>query len=449
MLITQLLKRLVEAPEPNDQEEVAIEPAAGGVDELMPVYGTYMVSFNLLGSFLEKLEQINTKAAKLGIPPLTIASRERVSHTEYRNGRPHQVTEYRVVLNGEPMRIKGWRFLATLEHINTSNVIRGVPGEDLSQLQNYVTASNHNCDFCHSKRDRNNTYVIQNDEGELKQVGGQCLKKFLGDGAAKLVRYAFSMPMTLRDELDDDEHVPQARVRRRQPAHDVMAVLIASAAMVRTVGYRKVDSVEDLPTSACIKHVLYNIQVYVDPHGYDPQKRWAELRAAEDAINNPTPEDQRIAEEAFNWFSRLPDAAINSSNFFFSLSTIFTANLVTPKNVGIAAALIPVYVKEKNKQDNPAPAVAAPPKPVSVHVGAVGQKIPSTEMIVSYVTDVSGPYGDSQLVKAADHAGNQYSWFSARTRVNVGDVLQIAGTVKSHEEYKGKLSTRLTRVKHV
>lgn len=444
MLISQLVKRLVEAPEPDEQPEV-VQPQG---DALMPEYGTYNVDYQLLGSFLEKLEKVNAKAVKAGIPPLTIASRERMSRVIDDHGRLVTEIYYRVVLHGEPLRFKGWRFLATLESMGNTNVIRGVPGENISKLERYVTSSNHNCDFCHSKRDRNNTYVIENEEGELKQVGGQCLKRFLGDDAAKLVRAAFIMPYTLRNELEEeDDRVAAPRHRIRKPAHDVMAVLIASAAMVRTVGYRKVDSVNDYPTAMAIKHGLYNMQIYVDPHNPDRDKRRAEIRNIEAAIKNPTPEDERIAEEAFNWFSRLPDAAINSSNFFFSLSTIFTANLVTPKNVGLVAALIPVYVREKNKQENPAPAAPAPAAPVSAHVGAVGQKIPSTEMIVSFVSDVSGPYGDSQLVKAKDHHGNEYSWFNSKAPVNVQSVIQVAGTVKAHETYKGRHSTRLTRVK--
>ena len=82
-------------------------------------------------------------------------------------------------------------------------------------------------------------------------------------------------------------------------------------------------------------------------------------------------------------------------------------------------------------------------------VGTIGEKYLDT---VTFVRKgwCDTRFGGSNIYSFKDEAGNELTWFtSTLLDKEVGEVFKIRGTIKSHNEYKGKKSTILTRVKVV
>ena len=69
-------------------------------------------------------------------------------------------------------------------------------------------------------------------------------------------------------------------------------------------------------------------------------------------------------------------------------------------------------------------------------------------MTVKNVQGFDGAYGTSYLVTMVTPEGNVLKTFSSGNfgNVEVGQTLQIKGTVKKHEVYKGNKETMLSRV---
>jgi hypothetical protein len=82
-------------------------------------------------------------------------------------------------------------------------------------------------------------------------------------------------------------------------------------------------------------------------------------------------------------------------------------------------------------------------------IGAVGEKI-STTVTIDARIKIDSYYGTKLLIKMSDEAGNLLTTFTdAKWAWNseAGDKLDITGTVKNHEIYRGDKQTVLTRCK--
>ncbi len=114
------------------------------------------------------------------------------------------------LLSPRPPKVDGWEFVAALTHVEgVGSVLRVCPGVVVSdgELRKYREASPDNCDHCHASRKRNDTFVIRGSNGQLSQVGRQCLQVYTGlANPAQLCATAeilFSMSELLEDSEDD------------------------------------------------------------------------------------------------------------------------------------------------------------------------------------------------------------------------------------------------------
>jgi superfamily I DNA/RNA helicase len=94
----------------------------------------------------------------------------------------------------DPLRIGGWALIG---------IIHNIKGECSSeQVGNEVIPDRYlrdpeNCEQCTIRKKRNNTYILKNEDGTFKQVGSNCIHKFLAD---KPEIWKFDKPETWRFE---------------------------------------------------------------------------------------------------------------------------------------------------------------------------------------------------------------------------------------------------------
>lgn len=83
----------------------------------------------------------------------------------------------------------------------------------------------------------------------------------------------------------------------------------------------------------------------------------------------------------------------------------------------------------------------------SKHIGVVKDRVEFEAKVIG-VYDSEGFYGHTDIVKFQDADGNYFTWFaSGYTDLKRGDLMNVKGTVKKHDEYRDVKQTILTRCK--
>lgn len=156
----------------------------------------------------------------------------------------------------------------------------------------------------------------------------------------------------------------------------------------------------------------------------------------------PTQEHVNEAIETIRYIREVTALKPELSDYEHNLVVCLTSDYFPTKALGIVASAINYVRREKGFEVERK--ARAERGAASEFVGAVGGKV-STKATVMAVREIDGNYGVTFMYRFnAD--GNTLSWFASRNqRLEVGQVVELAGTVKKHEEYKGEKQTLLTR----
>lgn len=77
---------------------------------------------------------------------------------------PDRIFHEVVLLAPKAPKVEGWEFVAALTHVEgVGAVLRVVPGAEVAEgeLARFRTASPENCDHCHQKRRRTDTFIVR------------------------------------------------------------------------------------------------------------------------------------------------------------------------------------------------------------------------------------------------------------------------------------------------
>ncbi|NDG03362.1 MAG: hypothetical protein EB119_09275, partial [Synechococcaceae bacterium WBB_34_004] len=172
-------------------------------------FAIHQTKLESLSKLIEKLAKTATKlkaeapeAIVRGVqiwPAITTASGYLV--------KPQQTKTIVEFLGVSPKLEGGWEFLATLEHLGDTNVVRAIPGVTLPEA---FQTSKPFCDHCQKIRGRKETFVVKSEAGEIKQVGRACLKDYLGHKSLEQIGWLHTLIAEIR-EFNDDEgssHIP-------------------------------------------------------------------------------------------------------------------------------------------------------------------------------------------------------------------------------------------------
>lgn len=399
---------------------------------------TAKISAEAYPGLVKKFEAINKRAQKLGVPEITLKIVEEFDEVirDPETDRPDEYGRtqkmYKVEVEGETPKLANWDFLATIEHAEGGNVIRAVPDADENDIKQFYEARPHYCDWCKKARNRIDTFIVRNHEdGDLKQVGRNCLKDFLGGKDPKAILNWFVWRNNLASYIDEAEEEERSRGGRPKMEAPVELSLQVAAAAIRNYGYIKTSGPNgyDGSTSHMVRTVLF----------YQATKDTQELHKA----LRPTDEDKELAAKALEWFKSLPDDE-KETPFLHNIDVIVKGSRVSSKNIGFLAALLPMYDRHlRGEQEKNTPRA-------NQHLGQVGDKIGPIAVKVVRTRVLTGQFGQTQICTMEDAAGNTFVWFNnSSTDLKEGDSISIIGTVKKHDDFNGRNQTHLTRVKVV
>ena len=399
-----------------------------------------------LARFQERWEKLVRRANKLGVvpPTYTITGEVPRSHKVKREhfdevkGATVWVVEevvmiYHLITIDHPKVVVpgGWEFVATLEHTEEGTIIHNVGGKDLPQQYRDCDAW---CDHCQLKRNRKDSFVVADSEFHYKQIGRNCLSEYFGiDGTlyanmAEIYYTASELAGASEGGESWGSSGPFFDYLDKFLAH--VAEVIATEGWLSRKSARDRESEKGYPVPST-SDIAYR---HMHPSIYD--------KASDRLYDLPSGRSEELAKEAVTWCENLSDSEVQDNEYLHNIRVIARRGIVGGRQYGYAASIVSAY--QRTLVDAANKAKAAQTRAVSQYVGTVKTRQEFTVM-VEKVLQFDSAYGTIHMHLMKDINGNVLVWKSTSGTLDVGTLLLIKATVKSHEEYHGTRQTILTR----
>ena len=375
----------------------------------------------------KKLARLNKKAARAGTGEIKLT---RISETVEMHNDGTVDVYYQVAVEGEAPKIAGWAFLARIDHNSdpsgASNLVYVMPGQVCPDDYRNAKAD---CDHCGYRRQRRDTYVLASETtGELKQVGRTCIQDFIGIDPAKVAAQAERITEIMKDadaaEKSGTLGVPYNR------RHIMLELFLAfTAKTVREDGW--VGSKQAYGESGIVASKDRALTEMFPYGGYDGE-----------APEQPSNEDNEKATAAMAYALTLDPA---KSDYNHNVFTIAKTGYIDFKAVGLAASIIRIYDLHLGRQAEQKTKIDLSG---SEYVGEMKARIRGVVTVIGKKSGMGhyGPWTMFRMVSKND--GNLLVTFATGENFNpeIGDELEIKGTVKKHEVFNGVKQTMLNRV---
>jgi hypothetical protein len=424
----------------------------------------------------EKLEKLAKRASKLGVGDVTFRVDAEVERIERKRDPlldavelgyvPSYAKTYRyVVLNAGVVKLAGWVFLATLTvesggvmiskvpafarawQLHREGVTAEAPHSDRSDdeataaaqraLDSYDLGAYRDveaavrCDHCGTVRRRTKTYLVESVEtGEVKVVGSNCLRDFLGTDPNSVAKYATYLSEIV-DAVGDEEGWGGGGGGgggfRETYAEEYLTHVCA---MIRTTGW--------VPRSGYSEHPPTANAAWSNIVNYGKHERGYPL------FEEVVEADHARAVAAIEW-GRTTLAETARSDFDHNLVVAARGEFVPKKGDGVLAYLPVAHARYEEREIERAERAKdeAREAAASEHVGSVGDRLRFTARVMS-VFEHNGAYGTTFITKMVDEAGNVFKWFGSYD-LSRGALVEATWTVKGHEEWKGTKETVVNR----
>jgi hypothetical protein len=377
-----------------------------------------------------ELEKLNRKAKKLGCNPITFTQTEPYMRATSAHGLNVVDNVVDVVIEGEPIKLNGWRFIGRVEAVpnSTENLIFAVHGEKTPEQ--YRTGSPYTCEHCGQNRVRKATWVVGHDDGSYKQVGSSCMDDFF---KARNPERAISWWMGSMDKLlaylkdleqKSSQQVVTGTLTPYAPAYiNAVRVLELACQAVRMNGGRYEfgdNGRRSVPETAWCGY--FGPPVFTDSTNQDD----ADMAA-------------RIVDFVM--------ARRRGSAYYTNLSVMFLNDKVQARNIRYICSVVYAYLRAQGqgKQVGKNEHVGLPP---SSDGKVKGTRFRDLKLTVTYVLGLTSQWHENYdwLIIMVDDEGRTFKWVKTSAgMVDKGDKLVLTGTVKAHEDYKGTKQTVLTR----
>lgn len=387
---------------------------------------------------VERLAKLAKYAAKLGVPAPAYTISESfpvIKHEVRPDGSERSYTTIcrTITIEVAPIVLPGgWTLLGTIHPTPEGNIVGAVPGKVIPSL--YRERDGRTCDYCNTLRNRNETHIVQSEDGTIKQVGSTCVRDFLGGVSPEIVARCLSWAREIGSFASDFEGSFGGSYVE---SPDLLDTLTIAAFFVRSLGWvsGKDAQFDDRKTSTAAQVSWWRRPV-IDK--YDRERR-AEFVAK---FGKPTEADKATAEAAIAWsFDTFAgDEQTPENDYFANLRVIVRLGYVQPKFHGFAVSIVSAYLRAQDQLK------AKARKADSQYVGEVGKRQVFEGLTVEGARAYESQFGVSTRIEFIDANGNVLVWWASNApSVVVGEKLTVKATVKKQEEYKGCKQTTVTR----
>ena len=337
-----------------------------------------------------------------------------------------------------------WAFGGSVEPsgVDGKNFVNvNLSGKDLGFIvpSKYFTANPCTCDYCKTNRKRNKTYLVVNQEtGEWKQLGKECLKLFVTGIDVDAIATFESFIKEAEDAANPrDEFFYNRRLRFVKVAD----ALTLACAVYRERGYLATRDAVGNSNDLCNKNIVQ--RKLAQQYGYDSDflniSNSVRNEIDEIAVKTTTAIAKEDTEVAVEMVKRFPDEP-----YYNNLKVIVENEYIPLNKLGLLVSIpkaIDRYEDEKKKQEERERLAAE-----SDYLGSVGEKIVVNFVSGREVACCETQFGLLHIYEFKDANGNTVVWKSSSSK-DIPEIGVVAGTVKSHEEYNGIKQTVILRAK--
>jgi len=365
----------------------------------------------------------------------------------------------------------GWELKGIIGH--TEGFI--IPVDPDNDLPEEFDAKDTTCDHCGTKRRRNKSFLIQNDESEWKRVGGACVKKFLGvnpESYFKLVQ-AFRDFKEYESPYDEDgNHIPTSYHRRlwnpELQAVDIEKIISMVGIQINLDGQYIKNEWKKVVTGTGYGGREYTKMVRTNSGESTADGVKETFRMIESPLYNETEYaiDSELVEGVYKYWNSIEVEGTKSvhevwnhetgkyedvefvhytgyEEFMNRTKEYGQKKRIRIKDVSQIIPSINSYFQWVEKQK----------EPVSEYIGTVGEKT-NMELTVVGVNGFDGTYGWTNVYQMVDANNNKVIKFGkinerylvSGNTITVGSVLKFKAEVKKQEVFRGKKQTTIGRV---
>lgn len=400
--------------------------------------GTYDIPARNFFTLEEAIEKLNRRANRLGCQPIMLRVvrryvREKKSEA---TGLTYKQNRMEVEVIGESPKLEGWTLLAAVEMLdNGENLIRTVPGQTVPEA--YRQTDTH-CDHCGAQRRRKEVFILGHEDGRTAQVGRQCIADFLGHVSASCLAARAEFNLSADQLASDAEDESWGMAYGGDRCRDITEFLGTVAICIRRVGWKSRKMLEEqgrhdeMTTAALAWNILTDykskhIQEFVQKHQIVAEER-----------------DTTLAQEALDWARAIPTTGV--SDYEYNLGVACRQETVNFKTTGIVGSAVSAYLRhlERVEELNLRKKRDLERK----HLGNVGERLGFAQCEIKAMKYFESQYGVKTLVRFEDPDANVLIWWASKELDNweVGDKVDITGTVDKHDNYNGCPQTVLKRV---
>lgn len=390
-----------------------------------------------------KIKKLNTRAKKLSVPELRVvehgtkqkihpAVAERVELGVITRQEAPKYNVHLIAIEGAEIKLAGWKFVGTLDHYTLPGkvIVNAVPGQSVPEQ---FHDSDAKCAHCGKIRRRIETFIVEHENGELKQVGRNCLKDFLGHDPARMIRFLQTIRQMFADLENEDSDYYGMGGGAGFFTYSHIDSLARTCAVVRTYGWVSRSKAKFEETINATADDV--IETYHPPKSSRELDHWKQWMAK---IKWNKENDEAEAKAAIEWLAEQP----SNNEYLHNLHAIAEAEEVPQKLMGYWCSLIATYQKAMDRLRE-----AALQRKVSEWVGEV-KKRQEFVVTVQSINYLDSYYGAVDLHRMIDDNGRTLVWFAnTDSGMEKGHTYKIVGTVKKHDKYNGWKQTNLNRVK--
>lgn len=438
-----------------------------------------------------KIEELNHKAEKWGVPPMElvvikeefkpkylitgIEGKELFSDTPPTTGQSYQkvtVKEYTVRIDGEPPRVEGYEFIAKIEHTEAGNILNYAPKASEKNIPNEYRTATQACDVCHTLRDRNNTFILKLEKddpnrfvtkkaGDFVMVGSGCLKRFLpGISASALMSYAemiesIRASIDLAEEMNDRGEGGGGR-RGGYTSQNELSTWLA-AQYLSTGKFFSKKKAEELGITPSLSDALSAMYSKTDQYEDELHKRMR----TDDAFKQKV---ETFVEEFLQWVKTKDLASLEQQkpdfrDYFHNLDIVRKQEYLKDNHFGLFSGLFQLYLRDLGDIEKQAAQKKA--SEGFTYLGKVGEKV-KMKIKVKKLSEYTSTYGpgvrvamegeSTELDPTTGQSVNKkgmLTYFTGNFELEEGEEAEVEATVKKQEpnKFTQQPETIITRVK--
>jgi len=396
----------------------------------------------------EKIGKLNRRGEKIGADPITVTMVDEPYEKIFNEGEGNSefvITMQKVLVIGKAPKMNGWTLVAVVEPAEGGVLLRKFPGTELEIPVDFRDVTPDRCDHCHTKRRRNETFIVHHKDGGWKVVGRDCLSDFTGyrnpEQVADFASVLYDLSLSIEETYGYSGGGGHGYYRA--PIWSFLEKVALYTIRYGFVTGKKAMENRDSDNGG--KTISTGHEVFDDWFsGYYSRYAGHNSKAGYEFLKGVSEDEDKKASQLvvdamdYGKTQFVEQDENDLSDFGHNMKLLLGGDYVRSKDAGYVASIIPIYLRSKQQTVD---------YKKSTHVGQVNDKI-TKKMTVLRVYRWEGNYGEVDITTLQDEDGNIYTWFAKPGKApEAGAAKTITGKIKRHDVRNGNKTTVLGYVK--